>query len=239
MRPGYDESPFNPVPAVVWILVLPMIAAEAVFGLALTGFLNNGLGGQGAALAMRQVAAERTAFVPEMVLRMWQFGTLDLRQAARILTYPFIHLSLMHALFVIVFALALGNMIANQFRPWAVIVLFFGSAIGGALVYTLVAGLFPQLRFQPLIGGYPAVYGFVGAFTFLLWLRLGQENANRMRAFSLIGMLLLFQLVFGILFQDGNKTWIAEVAGFASGFLLSFVLVPGGITHLMRQIRQR
>ena len=237
MRPGYDESPLNPVPAVVWALVLPMIACEAVFGLAQMGFVGGG--SPGAGLAMRQIAAERTAYIPDLVLRLWQMKVFLLDQSWRILSYPFVHLSLMHALFVIVFCLALGNLIAHQFRPWAVVALFFGSAIGGALVYTLVAGLLPQFRFQPLIGGYPAVYGFVGAFTFLLWTRLGQENANRMRAFTLIGMLLAFQLVFGILFQDGSKTWIAEISGFASGFLMSFVLIPGGVGRVMRQIRQR
>ena len=183
--------------------------------------------------------AERAAYVPEFVLRLWQLGIVTLDQGWRILTYAFVHLSITHALFVIVFILALGNLIASQFRPWAVLALFFGSAIGGALIYTLAAGVLPQVRFQPLIGGYPAVYGFVGAFTFLLWTRLGQQNANRMRAFTLIGMLLLFQLVFGIIFQDGSLTWIAEIAGFGCGFLLSFVLVPGGIARVMRQIRQR
>lgn len=236
MRPGYDESPLNPVPAVVWMIALPMIACEALFGLAQMGFVG---GGQGAGLAMRQIAAERSAYFPELLLRLWQMRSLDLDQGWRIFSYPFVHMSLTHALFVIVFTLALGNLIAQQFRPWAVIALFFGSAVGGALVYTLVAGFLPQFRFPPLIGGYPAVYGFVGAFTFLLWTRLGQQNANRLRAFSLIGMLLAFQLVFGILFQDGNLTWIAEIAGFASGFLLSFLLVPGGIGRAMRQIRQR
>ena len=237
MRPGYDESPLNPVPAVIWVLVLPMIAFEAYFGLGQLGFLGGGQPGAG--MALRQFAAERTAYVPDFVLRMWQIGVFVPDQGWRILTYPFVHLSITHALFVIVFTLALGNLIAHQFRPWAVIALFFGSAIGGALIYTLFAGLLPQWRFQPLIGGYPAVYGFVGAFTFLLWTRLGQENANRLRAFTLIGMLLAFQLVFGILFQDGSLTWIAEIAGFACGFLLSFVLVPGGIGRVMRQIRQR
>ncbi|AGT09126.1 rhomboid family intramembrane serine protease [Paracoccus aminophilus] len=239
MRPGNDQSPLNPVPAIVWILALPMIASEAVFGLALTGFLNNGLGGQGAALAMRQIAAEKSAFVPDILIRMWQLGIADPRQLARLVTYPFIHYTFTQALFVVVFLLALGNMVARVFRPWAVLVLFFGSAIGGALIYTLCAALLPQFRFAALIGGYPAVYGFVGAFTYLLWLKLGQENGNQMRAFSLIGMLLLFQLVFGIIFQDGNLTWIAELAGFASGFLLSFVLIPGGFARLMGQIRQR
>ncbi|MDS9468075.1 rhomboid family intramembrane serine protease [Paracoccus sp. MBLB3053] len=237
MRPGYDESPLNPVPAVVWALVLPMIACEVVFGLAQLGLAGGGTPGAG--LAMRQLAAERTAYIPEMVLQLWQMRALVLDQSWRILTYSFIHMSLTHAIFVIVFCLALGNLIANQFRAWAVIALFFGSAIGGALIYTLFAGLFPQFRFQPLIGGYPAVYGFVGAFTFLLWTRLGQQNANRMRAFSLIGMLLAFQLIFGIIFQSGNTTWIAEVAGFITGFLLSFVLIPGGVARVLRQIRQR
>lgn len=237
MRPGYDESPLNPVPPVIWALVLPMIATEAYFGLGQLGFMGGGQPGAG--LGLRLILAERTAYVPEALLRLWQLGMLQLDQSWRILTYSFVHLSITHALFVVVFTLALGNLIAHQFRPWAVLALFFGSAIGGALIYTLAAGLLPQLRFQPLIGGYPAVYGFVGAFTFLLWTRLGQQNANRMRAFTLIGMLLLFQLVFGIIFQDGSLTWIAEIAGFGCGFLLSFVLVPGGIARVMRQIRQR
>ncbi len=82
-------------------------------------------------------------------------------------------------------------------------------------------------RSAPLIGGYPAVYGLVGAFTFLIWTRLAAENANRMRAFTLIGMLLLFQLVFGLIFGGAGLGWIAEIAGFGFGFALSFVLVDG------------
>ncbi|MDF3608498.1 rhomboid family intramembrane serine protease [Paracoccus sp. DMF-8] len=236
MRPGYDQSPLNPVPAVVWILALPVIATEAAFALAQFGFLG---GGQGAGLAMRMIGVERTAFVPEMVLRMWNLFTFEPSQAYRILTYSFVHPSFLNAVFVVVFLLALGNLVASQFRPWAVLALFFGSAIGGALTYTVVRALFPQWQFPPLMGGYPAVYGFVGAFTFLLWVRLGQENANRMRAFTLIGMLLAFQLVFAILFQDGRPVWIAELAGFAWGFILSFVLIPGGFARVRSQLRHR
>ena len=237
MRPGYDQSPLNPLPAVVWALVLPMIASEAVFGLAQLGFLGGG--GQGAALAMRQIAIERTAFSPDLLLRMWQFGGVEAAQPWRLLSFPFLHWSFMHALFVMAFTLALGNLVASQFRAWAVIALFFGSAIGGAMVYTFAKWMLPGVRFEPLVGGYPAVYGLVGAFTFLLWIRLGQENANQMRAFTLIGMLLVFQLAFAILFQSNSKSWIAEVAGFGTGFLLSFVVVPGGVARVLRQLRQR
>lgn len=234
MRDGLNQSPLNPLPAAVWLLALPIIASEFVFALGRAGLVGGAEG-----IGLRLSAMQMTAFAPEMIQRMWSVGVIDWDQIYRLVTYSFVNTSMTHALFVLAFTLALGNLVGREFRAWAVIALFFGSAIGGALVYTLAAGLLPQWRFQPLIGGYPAVYGFVGAFTFLLWTRLGQENANRMRAFTLIGMLLAFQLVFGILFQDGSLTWIAEIAGFGCGFLLSFLLVPGGIARVMRQIRQR
>ena len=56
--------------------------------------------------------------------------------------------------------------------------MFFGSAVAGALAYTLVPGLQ-----TPLIGGYPPVYGLIGAFTFLLWVNLAAVGANKYRAF--------------------------------------------------------
>ena len=236
MRPGYDESPLNSVPAVVWLLAAPIVAAEAYFGLGRLGFLS---GGTNAGPAARQIMVERTAFAPEFLIRAWDRGSVAGGQLWRLLTYPFVHYSLTHALFVTVFLLALGNMVARVFRPWAVAVLFLSAAVGGGIVYAAVAALLPDLRFDPLVGGYPAVYGLLGAFTFLLWTRLGEERANQMRAFSLIGILLVFQLVFGVLFGGTGKNWIAEIAGFGLGFGLSFLLVPGGPARVRRRIRHR
>ena len=104
----------------------------------------------------------------------------------------------------------------------------------GALAYGL---LIPDLR-TPLIGAYPAVYGLIGAFTFMIFTNLARVGANKFRAFSLIGALLFFQLVFGVLFGAGWD-WVADVAGFAAGFLLSFVVSPGGFQRVMDQLRQR
>lgn len=233
MRPGYDESPINTLPPIVWILVLPMIASEVVFGLGAIGFIG---GAQG--IGLRLNALEMTAYYPQIPVNMWQLGHFSLRAALRVLTYPFVHGSVTQALFVIVFTLALGKMVAEQFRAWAVIALFFGAAVGGALFYTFF-GLLTGIGLQPLYGGYPPVYGFVGAFTFLLWVRLGIEHANRLRAFSLIGILLLFQLVFGLLFSDSSYSWVPEIAGFCIGFLLCFVLVPGGWMRAIATIRRR
>ncbi|MDO5706493.1 MAG: rhomboid family intramembrane serine protease [Paracoccus sp. (in: a-proteobacteria)] len=231
MRHGINESPLNPLPAIVWALALPMIAAEILFGLASTGFMG-GSGGIG----MRNNAIQQTAFIPELFQRMWAVGALD-GHVYRLLTYPFVHVNLTHAAFVIVFTLALGNMIAQQFRPLAFVALFFGSAITAALVYTGFS-LMWQGRVEPLIGGYPAVYGLVGAFTFLIWTRLAATGGNRLRAFTLIGMLLLFQLVFGVLFGAGTS-WVADIAGFFAGFGLSFLLIHGGLARALALIRAR
>ncbi|MDO5619932.1 MAG: rhomboid family intramembrane serine protease [Paracoccus sp. (in: a-proteobacteria)] len=231
MRHEMNQSPINPLPLVVWALALPMIAAELVFGLASAGLLG-GSGGIG----MRNSAIQQTAFIPELFQRMWAVGAVD-GNVYRLFSYPFVHVSPVHALFVTVFTLALGNMIAAQFRPSALIALFFGSGAVAALIYTGFSMAWPG-RVEPLIGGYPAVYGLVGAFTFLIWTRLAETGGNRLRAFSLIGMLLLFQLVFGVLFGAGTS-WIAEITGFFVGFALSFLLIHGGLARAMALIRQR
>ena len=46
------------------------------------------------------------------------------------------HGSFTHALFVVVILLALGKMVGEVFRWWAVLVVFFGAAVVGALAYT-------------------------------------------------------------------------------------------------------
>lgn len=236
MRAGLNESPVNNLPPVLWLLALPIIASEAYFGLGRLGFLA---GGSGAGQAARQIMVERTAFAPEFLIRAWDRTSIAGAEIYRLITFPFVHYSITHAIFVLVFLLALGNMVARFMRPWAVAALFFACAIGGAAVYSLAAALLPQFRFDPLVGGYAPVYGLLGAFTFLLWTRLGQENANQLRAFTLIGMLLTFQLIFGVLFGNTGKNWIAEIAGFGIGFALSFVLVPGGFARVRRRVRHR
>ncbi|MDM7458341.1 MAG: rhomboid family intramembrane serine protease [Paracoccus sp. (in: a-proteobacteria)] len=227
------RSPINPLPPVVWLLALPVICLELFFALGQWGVIG---GAQGVGLRLQ--AIRMAAFPPELAQRAWGLGIVDAGELYRALSFSFVHVSLTHALFVVVFTLALGNMVAQNFRPWAVLALFFGSAIGGALVY---AAIQPLLGGRPsaMIGGYPAVYGLVGAFTFLLWTRLAAQNANRLRAFVLIGVLLLFQLIFGLVHGSPGQGWIAEVSGFGVGFLLSFLLVDGGISRALAQIRKR
>ena len=233
MRHGMTESPLNPLPTIVWLLILPIVALEAIFALGAAGMIG---GAEGAGL--RLSAIRMAAFPPELAQRAWTYGVIDWDQAYRILSYVFVHVGITHALFVVIFTLALGNMVAQNFRPWAVLVIYFGSAIGGALVYAAAVQRVGA-RGALLIGGYPAVYGLVGAFTFLTWTRLAAQNENRLRAFTLIGALLAFQLIFGLGFGDLGLGWIAELAGFVCGFGLSFLVVDGGINRALAHMRQR
>jgi membrane associated rhomboid family serine protease len=229
MEPQQYPSPFNPLPMIVWILILPLVAMELVLSLADAGLVGGGRG-----IAWRIQAVERFGLFPELLRYQWETGGQPYEQLLRLVTYPLVHASFTHALFAIVLMLALGKMVGEIFRWWAVLAVVFGSAIVGGLVYGL---LIPGLRTQ-LIGAYPAVYGLIGAFTFLLWVNLARSGANRYRAFSLIGALLFFQLVFGVLF-GANWDWVADVTGFAAGFLISFVVSPGGWGRVMDKLRQR
>lgn len=221
------EAPINPLPLVVWALALPMIAMELVMSLGATGLTSDP-----AAIGWRLSAVEGFGFFPGILRAMVEQNVWPWQHAIRLVTYPFIHGSITHALFAVVILLALGKMVAEAFRPWAVLVVFFSSAIVGACVYTLI----PWAE-QPIFGAYPPVYGLIGAFTFLLWVKLAGSGAQY-RAFSLIGMLLGVQLLFGALF-GGTLEWVADLAGFATGFLMSFVVSPGGAARVMEKIRQR
>lgn len=228
MQRDPNAAPLNPLPPVVWALALPIIAMEVVLNLG-----GQGLVGGPEAVGWRLDAIQRFAFVPEYFRQMVAQGTYSWDGLVRFLTYSFVHVNFTHAMFVVVILLALGKMVGEVFRPWAVLAVFFGSGIAGALAFAAVPGLQ-----QPLIGGFPAVYGMIGGFTFLLWVNLAAIGANKYRAFTMIGFLLGIQLVFGVAF-GGGWDWIADFAGFATGFLMSFVVSPGGWARVRQKLRQR
>lgn len=228
MQRDHNAPPFNPLPVVVWALALPIIAMEIVLGLGARGLVGGPM-----AVGWRLDAMERLAYSPDLMRYMIEIGQYPWQGLIRLIGYPFVHASFSHALMALVLLLALGKMVGEVFRPWAVLTVFFGAAVAGALAYTVMPG-----ARSLLIGAYPPVYGLIGAFTFLLWVNLAAVGANRYRAFTMIGFLLGIQLLFAVLF-GGGMDWVADIAGFAAGFLLSFVVSPGGWGRVMAKLRQR
>lgn len=224
----YDEPPFNPLPKAVIAMVAIILGIEVLFTLGARGII-----GGADAIGWRLAAIQDWAFADVVWEWMLANGRFPPEHLVRFVTYPLIHINFTHALFVIVFILAMGKMVSEIFGTLAFLTVFFVSAIVGALVYAILLN-----DPQPLVGGYPGVYGLIGAFSFMLWMDLGAVGANRMRAFSLVGFLLGIQLLFGLLF-GGSNDWVADLAGFFAGFGLSFVVSPGGWARVLARLRQR
>ncbi len=222
-----NEAPINPLPPVVWALVVPMAMAELMFNLGARGLI----GGAGA-VGWRLAAIQDFAFSAEALRWMVETGRYPAELMWRFVTYPFVHAHLSQAVFAIVFILALGKMVGEIFRAWAVLAVFFGSSIFGAIMYTVVAS-----NPIPLVGAFPGAYGLIGAYSFLLWVTLGARGLNQAGAFTLIGFLMGLQLLFGALFGS-SPDWVADLFGFVAGFALSFVVSPGGWSRLMAKMRR-
>ncbi|MGR3514076.1 MAG: rhomboid family intramembrane serine protease [Paracoccaceae bacterium] len=224
----HTQPVFNTLPSAVVALALAIFAVELLFTLGTRGIL----GGQ-SAIGWRVQAVQDFGFSAPLLA--WQFdtGNWALTHLKRFVTYPFVHFGFTHAAFVIVFLLALGKMVGEVFGNLAVIILFFACGVFGAVVY---AGLIGDER--PLVGGFPSAYGLIGAYTFLLWVRFKAAGENEWQAFTLIGFLMGIQLFFGIFFEVGWD-WVAEVAGFVFGFVLTPALVPGAFRRFLDRMRQR
>ena len=222
-----NEAPINPLPPVVWALVVPMAMAELMFNMGARGLI----GGAGA-VGWRLAAIQDFAFSAEALRWMVETRRYPVELLWRFVTYPFVHAHLSQAVFAIVFILALGKMVGEIFRAWAVLAVFFGSSIFGAIMYTV---LVPNPI--PLVGAFPGAYGLIGAYSFLLWVTLGARGLNQAGAFTLIGFLMGLQLLFGALFGS-SPDWVADLFGFVAGFALSFVVSPGGWSRLMAKMRR-
>ncbi len=227
MSSDHYTPPVNPLPPVVVALVLFIMGVELTFTLG-----TRGLVGGPAAVGWRLSAIETYGFYPSILDWMIETGRWSFGNVIRFVTYPFVSTSFTHAIFVCVFVLAMGKMVAEVFGGFPMLIIFVLSGIGGALVYAIL--LDPRF---PLIGGFPSVYGLIGAFTWLLWRKLSLVGENQARAFNLIAMLMAIQLLFGFLF-GGTTDWVADLGGFATGFGLSFILAPGSWERIVGRIRR-
>ncbi|WP_170332323.1 rhomboid family intramembrane serine protease [Ruegeria arenilitoris] len=217
----------NPLPPVVMALVLFVMGIELAFTLG-----SRGLVGGPDAVGWRLHAIDSYSFFAGQFDRMLETGDWRIDSLKRLVTYPFVSGTFTQAIFVCVFILAMGKMVAEVFGSIAMLLIFALSGAGGALVYALL--LNPS---HPLIGGFPPVYGLIGAFTWLLWRKLSLVGENQSRAFQLIAVLMGIQLLFGLIF-GGTSDWVADLGGFATGFGLSFFLAPGGWARIVSRIRR-
>ena len=223
-----EENPVNPLPAIVVALALIIVGIELVF---VAG--NNGYIGGPLAAGWRVMMIENWGFRETLFDWMVQTGKFPTRDMVRFVTYPFFHINFMQLIFVLVFLLAFGKVVGERLSPLAVLAVFFTASIVGALAFWLVWDT-PRALF----GGMPAVYGLLGAYTYISWRDLIATGGNPLYAFRIIAILMMLQLIFG-LYSGVDKTWVAEIAGFCAGFGLSVFVTPGGWSMVLAALRKR
>lgn len=236
MREPHQEPPVNPLPPLAIALAAIVFAVEVIFQAGARGLI-----GGPEAISWRRDALLQYGFSDAAFDRMIELGVWNTEAVTRMITYPFVHYGMGQTLFMVVLVLALGKWVGERLAQWTIPVIFVASAVVGAAVYGLLLDT-PVV----LVGGFPAAYGLIGAFTFLLWTRLAETGGPQGRAFVLIGALMAIQLVFGLiggLLSNGSgpvrMDWVADLAGFVAGFGLTVVLSPGGWARMVDRLRQR
>lgn len=213
----------NPMPPVIVALFLFIMGVEAIFAFGTYGFAGaSGIG-------WRVEAWQKYAFFGEEFDWMRESGIWPVEHVMRLFSFSFVHPAPMSAVLAGVMLLALGKFVGEVFSAVATLMVFVVSAALGAIVFAVLTE-----ANAPIMGAFPGVYGLIGAYTFMLWVGLGAMGEKRIQAFQLIGFLLGIQLLFG-----GGLDWIVDIAAFATGFLMSFLVSPGGFQRLRAKIRHK
>ena len=222
--PDTPTPAVNPLPPAVIILFLIIVGGEIYVAGAEASLWGN--------FDARINLIREFAFMPEDFGRAFSSGLLVPELFWRMITYPFLHGSLIQGIFASVFILAMGKFVGEVLGNIAVIAIFFASAIFAALGFAL----FTSSSF-PLFGGFPAAYGLIGAFTFVLFSHTDGLLRQQLMAFRLLGILMLINIGFS-LFQNGPPLWIAELSGAVTGFVSAAIIHPGGIRFMINKFRR-
>ncbi len=235
------ESILNDIPNAAAAIALMIVGVEILMQLASSGAIGGQMG-----IGWRSATLDDFAFFPAVQDEILA-GRYDLSFFWRYVTYPFIHSGLFHAFFATAIVLALGKFIGELWHWASLIVVFVVPGIVAAVVFGLVV---PEN--WPLYGAYPPIYGLIGAFSYMLWVRLGKTGENRWRAFTMVTVLLLIQIVWGLMMKilsafgmGGDPSLfvffngVADLSGFLTGLALSPLVGPGGWKAFVARLRRR
>ncbi|WP_209425203.1 rhomboid family intramembrane serine protease [Pararhodobacter sp. SW119] len=224
-----NASPLNPLPALVWLVILALAGIELVLWLG-----GQGIVGGPEALGWRLTALQRFGFSTGLQVWMLENLRLPLLHLVRYPAYSFVHAGPLHAVLVIVLIAALGKAYGEAQGSIRLFLMIFLPPILGAVAFGLVLGAH-ELGW--LFGGMAMVFGLVGGLTWWRW-RVAGDRGARVRAFGIIGALLLARLGFGLMVESGHG-WIAELAAFAVGFGLAAAMAPGRWAALRARLLDR
>lgn len=203
----------GPGRAGVRVLLALVVTCTAIEGVLLLGDL--GLLG---APRLRGWAYENGAFWPGL-LRDWQ-ANYPGQTEAMFLTYAFLHGGIGHLALNMITLWSLGLATLERVGPWRFLIIYLGSATGGAAVFGLLAqsGL-------PMVGASGALFGLAGAILAWMW----EDQPSLRAAIRLAGRAVLILLALNIVLHvvlQGQLAWQTHLGGFLTGWVLGVALDP-------------
>ena len=191
-------------------LILSSAAVEGSLQLADQGMLGSA--------RLRSAAYEYGAFWPGL-LRDWR-PNYALQPVTMFLSYGFLHGGAVHLALNMVTLASLGGAVVQRVTAARFLLIYFGSMVGGAAVYGLLAA-----GPTPMVGASGALFGLAGALLAWLW----EDQPTIRDALVLAGraVLLLVALNVVLYFALAKQlAWQTHLGGFLAGWVLAIAVDP-------------
>ncbi len=203
-------------PPIIWTFAAIFVALELTFQLSDARILWPGL---------RLWAYERFAFF-DLAFEAARSGQrIGLPFLWSFVTHAFLHGGMAHLIMNTVVFLALGSHLSRAVGATATILLFLGTAAGGALGFGLIADT--GLRFVPMVGCSGALFGFLGAMKRWEWRYLSRNDLPKRRFWSTVGALVMINVLLSLATIGGaGVAWEAHLGGFVAGWFAGGALRP-------------
>jgi membrane associated rhomboid family serine protease len=165
---------------------------------------------------------------PEQVVP-WGAFVQHLSGQYRLLTYMFLHGSVLHLLFNMLFLFVFGDNVEDAMGHFRFILFYLACGVLGAIIYSLLSD-YPEV---PLIGASGAVSGVIGAYLMLhpnirVWVLVPFPKLPfiplRFSAAIVIGVWILYQAGSAIFLPTQSIAWPAHVGGFFAGVMLVAIM---------------
>ncbi len=127
------------------------------------------------------------------------------------LSYAFLHSGPGHLIGNMLALLILSRLLPDNTRALAMLMLWIGAAIGGALCFGLLTS-----SSQPMVGASGALFGLAGAWQYTVW-----HAYRRPVCLTLIWLVLLNLIMW--LMMNGMMAWETHLGGFVTGWVLAVV----------------
>jgi membrane associated rhomboid family serine protease len=223
--PIYDENPLRKI-TFQW-MTLTIIAANVAIYL----LMSLGGGGMGA-LSFAVVPVE---FLDEGLLGQptyrHRFNVIDIRERWTLLSYMFMHGSLLHLASNMVFVWVFGDNVEDALGHWLFLAFYLACGACAALLHIW----FMPGSEAPLIGASGATSGIVAAYLVLfprvrLWVLFLPFIPLRLTALLALGAWVLLQFIMPFLPSSAPIAWWAHVGGVIAGGVLIMLLTRFGGT---------